>query len=383
MLCCSEFYGCLLALGIDFFVGVPDSLLKHICAYITDHVDPSYHIICANEGNALALAAGSYFATEKIPLVYLQNSGIGNMINPLLSLNDPEVFGIPALILIGWRGEPGVKDEPQHLKQGKVTIPLLEAMGIKYNILPADIEGAKVVLSKAILHMKKYSCPYALVVKKGTFLAYQLTKKYANRSFMSREEAIQRMACKVDSAGGVIVTSTGHISRELCEYRYAKHTPCNDFYMVGSMGHVSQIALGIALRKPDKNIFCFDGDGSVLMHMGGLATIGARIVNNFKHIVFNNGVHESVGGQETVGDQVDFMQIASGCGYKNTFRVACVDELDAISDVFIGCEGPSLLEIVVSKGSRHNLSRPRHTPVENKIQFMEALCLCSVEGIGR
>ena len=365
------FYDLALAHGTDFFTGVPDSLLKNLCAYITDNAPKEKHIISANEGSAMGLAAGYYFSTGKIPLVYMQNSGEGNMINPLLSLADPDVYSVPMLILIGWRGEPGVHDEPQHVKQGKVTCDLLDAMKVPYQILSAETADLEKQFDEAYAYIKENSAPYAFVIRKGTFSDYTLKSNEAVQGNMNREEAIEKVMLLADEKAA-IVSTTGMASRELYELR-EKHGMNHerDFLTVGSMGHASQIALSIALQKKERNIFCIDGDGATIMQMGGLATIGSRAPKNMVHIVLNNGAHDSVGGQPTVARQIDLCGIAKSCGYESVKRVETIEELEnALSNLE---EKLTFIEVIVKKGARKDLGRPKSTPIENKKAFMEFL----------
>lgn len=369
------FYNLLKENQVDFFTGVPDSLLKDFCAYVMDNTEESNNIIAANEGNALAMASGYHLATGKFALTYMQNSGIGNIVNPLLSLNDPLVYNIPSLLLIGWRGEPGKKDEPQHKKQGLVTVELLDTMGVKYEVLSEEdtADSAKEKLEKAINHMKTTNEPFALVVRKGTFEAYKLQKKIQTSFEMNREKAIEVILSAMGN-DEVIVSTTGMASRELFELREARGEGHErDFLTVGSMGHSSQIALGIALAKPERKVYCLDGDGATLMHMGGLAIIGNQKVNNFKHIIINNGAHDSVGGQPTIAFNIDLQGIAKSCGYKNVFIATTSEELkQAITQLNVS-EGPALLEVKVNGGARKDLGRPTTTPVENKTGLMNFL----------
>ena len=357
---------------IDFFTGVPDSLLKDFCAYITDHVPENQHVIAANEGGAVALAVGHYLATGRYGLVYMQNSGQGNAVNPLTSLADPDVYSIPMILLIGWRGEPGIKDEPQHVKQGKITLNILDTLDIPYRLLPENIEEATQCMEELKTEMFANKRPVALVVKKGTF-DYKLKKTVQDISTFSRENAIQIIA-EALGTNDIVVSTTGMISRELYEYREAvdgNHSL--DFLTVGSMGHASQIAMGIALAKPDRQVICLDGDGAAIMHMGTLAIIGSRKMENFKHIIINNAAHDSVGGQPTVGGETAFAKIADACGYKVTWVVKTKEELKQRLPQLCSSQGPSLLEVQVGKGARKDLGRPKTTPSENKIIFMKHL----------
>lgn len=365
------FYDTLASYGLDFYAGVPDSLLKNLCAYITDHADASHHIIAANEGGAMGLAAGHYLATSQIPVVYMQNSGEGNIINPLASLTDPDVYNIPVLLVIGWRGKPGVHDEPQHVKQGKVTTGLLNVMGIDYTVLSKDEDKAAAQIQKAINYMQATKQCYALVIEKDTFDAYTLQMVEKNDLTLSREDAIQIVASALGKKD-VIVSTTGMISRELFEYRTAKNEGHErDFLTVGSMGHASQIALGIALEKQDRRVWCFDGDGATIMHMGSMAIVAQKAPRNYIHVVFNNGAHDSVGGQPTVGLNIDLPAIAKAVGYKSVFSVSTKEELEK-SLSHLG-EAPVFLEIKVKKGNRKDLGRPTTTPIQNKEALMHFL----------
>jgi len=373
MIASEDFYNILIQNEISFYSGVPDSLLKSICAFFTDQVSPRNHIISANEGGAVALGAGYHLATGKIPLVYMQNSGIGNAINPILSLIDKKVYSIPMLLMIGWRGEPGIKDEPQHIKQGEVTTGLLESMHIPFEILPEDYGKAKAIMEKSIRYIKENNSPLALIIRKGLFEPYQLKNKLETGFEMNREDAIKIIVDSLES-NDIIISTTGKTSRELFEYREELgQNHHNDFLTVGSMGHASQIALGIALNKPNKNIYCFDGDGATLMHAGSLGVIGDLAPLNYKHIVFNNGAHDSVGGQPTIAHDIDLQAIALGFNYKEVFVAEDKNSLVANVEKLKLAEGPVLLEIKINKGARKDLGRPTSSPTENKDNFMELL----------
>lgn len=369
----SFFFETLKNYGMDFFAGVPDSLLKNLCAYITDHSDERHNIIAANEGAAIGLAAGYHLATGRVGVVYMQNSGEGNAINPLASLTDREVYDIPVLLLIGWRGRPGVKDEPQHIKQGKITTGLLDVMGISHEVLSKEEKLAAIQIKQAAKALENNQV-YALVIEKDTFDEYKLQKAETNDLAMTREEAIQAVASAIGSRD-VIVSTTGMISRELFEARTAwgqGHE--RDFLTVGSMGHASQIALGIALEKTDRRIWCFDGDGATIMHMGSMAIVASKKPANYIHVIFNNGAHDSVGGQPTVGLKVDLTAIARGVGYAATYSVSTKEELlrllPVISSNSVSPQGAVFLEIKVRKGHRKELGRPTTTPIENKQALM-------------
>lgn len=363
----------LLGHGIDFYAGVPDSLLQNICAYITDNIPADHNIITANEGNAIALASGHYLATGKPALVYMQNSGIGNAVNPLLSLADQKVYSIPMILLIGWRGEPGVHDEPQHVKQGEVTLSLLDTMDIPYQILPEDQTAATIAIETTVENAIKESRPYVLVVRKGTFEKYSLKNKTVNPYRLSREEAMKYVIDTLPEEAA-IVSTTGKLSRELFEYREALNQGhSHDFLTVGSMGHASSIALGIALSKSDRPVFCFDGDGAFLMHLGALTNIGELSPVNYIHILFNNGAHESVGGQPTLGFGIDTIAIVKGCGYAHGISVETCDGIKEALNFALEKEGPTFIEIRCGINSRSDLGRPTTSPIENRDAFMKFL----------
>lgn len=356
---------------IHFFSGVPDSLLKYFCAYLTDNVLKKNNIIAANEGGAIALGAGYHLATGNIPLIYMQNSGLGNAINPLLSLTDKKVYSIPLILLIGWRGEPGISDEPQHLKQGEITLKLLEIMGIPYKIAPNIFDETKIIIDNSIAYSKENSSPTALIIRENFFAKYDLQKKIETAYEMKREDAIKIIVHALNE-NDIIVSTTGKTSRELFEYREKlKQGHGNDFLTVGSMGHASQLALGIAVAKPNRQVFCIDGDGSVIMHTGSLGIIGASNAKNLKHIVINNGAHDSVGGQPTIGFDLNFADLAIRFNYKNAYVAEDSTILNEILKDFNHNDGPLLLEVKVNKGARKDLGRPTISPIENKRSFMK------------
>lgn len=369
----SYFYDLLIKNGTDFFAGVPDSLLKNFCAYVTDTAPAEKHIISANEGSATALACGYHFATGKIPLIYMQNSGEGNMVNPMLSIADRDVYSVPMLIVIGWRGEPGVHDEPQHVKQGKVTCDLLDAMKIPYEVLSENECDLPAQFEKAYKYIKENNAQYAFVIRKGTFDEYKLQNNIPVEGKMSREQAIEKIMLSADSTTA-FVSTTGMASRELYELRDKYNQGHEkDFLTVGGMGHASQIALSIAMQKKDRQIYCIDGDGASIMQMGGMATIGSRKPSNYVHFVLNNGAHDSVGGQPTVGRLIDLCAIAAGCGYDNVVKVETPEELEAVLKDSETKEKLTFVEVMVTKGARKDLGRPKSTPVENKEALMAFL----------
>lgn len=373
MLDCQQFLDQIRGHGITFSTGVPDSLLKDFCACIADS---GSDIIAANEGGAVALATGHHLATGKIPFVYMQNSGFGNTINPLTSLTDPEVYSIPMLIMVGWRGEPNVKDEPQHIKMGRVNEALIRALEIPYCILSMDFATAQAQLAEAVRYMAEHQAPYILLVRTGTFASYKMKKIAQVKDFgWKREDVIHAILSKL-AAADVVVSTTGKASREVFEKRSADGQLYDkDFLTVGCMGHASQIALGIALEKKDRQVYCLDGDGAFLMHMGAAAIVGDLKPRNYRHIVINNGSHDSVGGQPSVAFGMDLCQIAIGCGYNAAFSVESNLDLETVFDEFATTSGPVFLEVKTNRGARENLGRPTIKPIDNKKDFMKNLLI--------
>jgi phosphonopyruvate decarboxylase len=366
----TDFYDQLASHGVEFFTGVPDSLLKEFCLCIDDFIPKDKHIITANEGNAVALAAGYYLAQKSLPLVYMQNSGLGNAVNPLLSLCDPDVYSIPMLVMIGWRGEPGVKDEPQHAKQGKVQLKLLESMDIPYEIISKDDDQFEMKILSAVETAKNENRPAVLLIKKGTFEKYSKEIQKFDDQRMKREEALEIILKNLDD-NAIVVSTTGKTSREIFEIREKRgQSHEQDFLTVGSMGHCSSIALGIALAKPHRQVVCIDGDGAMLMHLGSLTSIASLKLKNFRHILVNNEVHESVGGQETAAKNLDLSAIVEAMGSSKTFKAKTPTELKANITDFMECVGPSFLEVKIRPGSREDLGRPTIKPVYNKENFM-------------
>ena len=369
----TDFYDQLASHGVEFFTGVPDSLLKEFCLCIDDRISNDKHIIAANEGNAVALASGYYLAQKSIPLVYMQNSGLGNAVNPLLSLCDPDVYSIPLLVMIGWRGEPGVKDEPQHVTQGRVQIELLEALGLPYEIISKEDDQFSNKISNVIEIAKNENRPVVLLIKKGTFEKYKTEIIQPDDQRMNREEALEIILENLDD-NAIIVSTTGKTSREIFEIREIRgQTHEQDFLTVGSMGHCSSIALGIALAKPHREVVCIDGDGAMLMHLGSLTSIASMKPKNFRHILMNNEVHESVGGQETAAKNLDLSAIVEAVGSSKVFKAATPNDLKTNITNFITCSGPSFLEVKIKPGSREDLGRPTVKPADNKENFMKFL----------
>ena len=361
-------------IGSDFYTGVPDSQLKALCNYLmaTYGIDPCHHVIAANEGNCTALAAGYHLATGKVPVVYMQNSGEGNIINPVASLLNDKVYAIPVVFIVGWRGEPGIHDEPQHIYQGEVTVKLLEDMDICTFVIGKETTeeelAAKMEEFRPVLETGK---DIAFVIRKGA-LTDAPKVEYKNDNTMMREEIIQHI---VEVSGeDPIVSTTGKASRELFETRVKNgQSHKYDFLTVGSMGHSSSIALGIAINKPEQRVWCVDGDGAVLMHMGSMAVLGSNKPKNLIHVIINNGAHETVGGMPTVASSIDLVKIALACGYPNAVSVDTFDDLDKELEAAKGRNELSLIEVKCSIGAREDLGRPTTTALENKQNFMEYL----------
>ena len=357
----------------DFFAGVPDSQLKPLCNYLMATYGISkQHIIAANEGNAVALAAGYHLATGKIPVVYMQNSGEGNIINPVASLMNDKVYGIPCIFIVGWRGELGIHDEPQHIYQGEVTIKLLEDMDIRTFVINKETTdnelNTKITEFKNMLAIGKQ---VAFVIRKDA-LEFDRKVKYENINTMLREDIIRHIVAV--SGEDTIVSTTGKASCELFEIREAnKQSHGHDFLTVGSMGHSSSIALGIALQKPNKKIWIVDGDGAVLMHMGSMALMGANAPNNVVHIVINNGAHETVGGMPTITEKIDLVKIAEGCSYPSAVCVNEFEKLDKALKEAKANDYLSFIEVKCAIGARDDLGRPTTTAKENKENFMKVL----------
>ena len=364
-----DFFDSLRDQGIANFSGVPDSLLKNICAYISDNTTRDEHLITANEGSAIGLAVGQYIATGKPSLVYMQNSGFGNAINPLLSLADAKVYGIPMLVMVGWRGEPGVKDEPQHIKQGEVMMELLDACDLPTIVIDAETKNIEEVLKSAVELTFANNQPVILLVKKGTFAPYRLKNVIPDIAESSREDAI-KMIVEASEVDDVFVSTTGMPSRELFEIRVRnKQSHEKDFLTVGAMGHASMIALGVALNA-DRHVFCIDGDGASIMHLGNLTSTGQSGAKNLIHIILNNAAHDSVGGQPTCAHSIDIPIIGKACGYASVKSTSKLDEIRSYIEKIKGHPGPHLLEVKIKKGARSDLGRPTSTPTQNKEALM-------------
>ena len=370
-----KFYEHLSKKNINFFTGVPDSILKDICAYIDDNSKSNQHVISANEGNAIAIASGYHLATGKTPMVYMQNSGFGNAYNPLISLASKEVYSIPMILMIGWRGEPNIEDEPQHQKQGQVTESQLQSLDINYFILDAN-SNEEELIDLAIEEADKNSCPAAILVKKNTFSKYNL-KENSKRSYFPVREDIIKEILNLSKEDDIFISTTGKTSRELYEIRDDLGLGQRDFLTIGSMGHSSSIALGISIIEKERKIFCIDGDGSMLMHLGSLPIIGSIGPENFIHILLNNCSHESVGGQPTAANQINFSMLAKAIGYVNFFEVSSLKELKDSWNKVYSSKGPTFFLINIKPFSRDTLARPVTSPKENKKSFMNFLDVAS------
>ena len=361
--------------GINFFTGVPDSFLKGLCdeLYTRYGTNGPCHIVAHNEGGAIGLCAGHFLATGNPALCYMQNSGLGNAVNPLASLTDREVYSIPCLLVIGWRGEPGVKDEPQHVRQGAVTLGQLDLLGIPYEILSPDTEDSAFrECFSSLLDSLKTGRTAALVIKKGA-LTSDHHPAYPSGNLLHREQAAE-LILSSSSPSDIFVSTTGKLSREIFELR--EKMQCDhsrDFLTVGSMGHASMIALRIAEEKPDRRVWCLDGDGALMMHLGALPLIGQRHPANLVHVVINNGAHETVGGMPVCSGSLDICSLAESAGYSS---VCTADSPDSLREILSGlsrASGPVLLEVRCACGSRADLGRPTTTPLENRDAFMRFL----------
>tara|TARA_B100001250_G_scaffold414529_1_gene453592 strand:- start:3430 stop:4560 length:1131 start_codon:yes stop_codon:yes gene_type:complete len=367
------FFHGLVANGVSKYSGVPDSLLKYFCAYVSDNSEEGSHLITANEGSAVSLAAGQYALSGNLSLVYMQNSGFGNALNPLLSLADPLVYGVPMLVMVGWRGEPGVKDEPQHIKQGTIMESLLVACDIPYYILDCNEINVSEFIGRVTKHAKSSNRPIVILVRKNTFSPYKPKQSTQEISKISREAAIEEIV-NISEESDIFVSTTGMPSRELFEIRENRGEKHNkDFLTVGSMGHASMIAFGLSQSFKNGNIFCIDGDGALLMHMGNMAIIGQSNSNNFIHIVLNNGAHDSVGGQPTCANEISLTDIAKASGYKSAMSVSRLEHIGLEVEKFKDSLGPHFLEIKIKKGSRPDLGRPTSSPSENLEHLMQFL----------
>lgn len=368
-----ELFEALGSMGVDFYTGVPDSLLNDFCLYITNNMTAEQHVMAANEGNAIAIAAGHYMATGNIPVVYMQNSGIGNATNPLLSLTHDCVYGIPMILVIGWRGDPAISDHAQHKKQGELTPVQMKDMDIPYEILDAD----ETVVDKffwAVAKAKEISAPVALIAKKAILTEKVKKQEYPESKLMNREEAVSAV---VDVLGcdAIYLGTTGRATREVHEQLKAHNVgEGHEFQNVGSMGHVSSVGLGIALAKPNQKVVVFDGDAAAVMHLGAFATNCRYKAGNMIHIVLNNGVNESVGGQPSAGYVVNLTKIADACGYRTPgHAVETKEELQAILNGYKKEDMPLFIDVHVRQGIRSDMPKLNIDHKAQKDALMETL----------
>jgi len=368
MLKCEEFFSLLKKYDLTFFSGIPDSTFKSFMSFLEKNKGKLRNIVTVNECEAVAVSAGYHLSTGKIAVVYLQNSGLGKTVNPLTSLCDPSVYSIPILFMIGWRGEPDKKDAYQHHKMGRITIDLLELLDIPYEIITDDIEKLDKIIRKAKKYMTESKKPYALIIKKNIF--EKLNEKEEKGKKPTREEAIKTILKNL-KGNEIIISTTGKTSRELFENRKDKNDCGHDFYNIGAMGCAQSIALGISLNKKDKDVFVFDGDGSVLMQMGALATTGHYCPKNYYHIVFDNKAHDSTGGQPTCSDTIDLKNVSKSCNYKYSKVVDNLKDLETEIKKIKSKKGPLMIVVKIRKGSRDNLGRPPLKPKEYKEKFMK------------
>ncbi|MFP3881049.1 MAG: phosphonopyruvate decarboxylase [Actinomycetota bacterium] len=339
--------------GARLFVGVPDSLMKGFCSALGDHRGPGRHVVAANEGGAVATAAGHYLATGRPAVVYMQNSGLGNAASPLVSLASRRVYGIPMLLIIGWRGEPGTVDEPQHDHQGDITTQQLELLEISISVAEPDDDGS--VFVAAYERALSGQVPVAVLVRKGVFVP---PPEIAPGGGLTRMSAMEMLLQQLPTDTAYVAT-TGYTGRELALLRAKREESwSSDLLMVGSMGHAAAIALGIAVGTPGRLVCCFDGDGAVVMHMGTLAAVGAEQPANLLHVVMNNGVHESVGGQPSALRDADIPALARSLGYVSAEVATDKDELASAVDRLHTDSGPNLIEVRISSGTVDGLPRP-------------------------
>jgi phosphonopyruvate decarboxylase len=372
MIAPEKFLDALMRNGIDFFAGVPDSLLKDFLAVVNNNVAAGQHQVCANEGSAVALAAGYHMGSGHLPAVYMQNSGLGNAVNPLLSLCHETVYSIPMLLIIGWRGQPGVHDEPQHIATGASMLAMLDTMQIPYEVITGETTEVRALIASTAAKMREQSTPIAFVLERNCFQSRKTDVPFSG-SLLSREAAIKFI---VDCLFGdeIVVGTTGYTSRELFDLREASgHRHTHDFLNVGAMGHASSIALGLALAQPNRQVICLDGDGAALMHLGALPAIAGSDAANFKHIVLNNRVHDSVGGQPTASRRADLSAIAAAAGYRFFLRAGRPEELEQAIELLLRSDGPAFLELTVNPGAREDLGRPPSDFKQAKLELMKFL----------
>lgn len=362
-----EFYDLISRLGVNFYAGIPNTILNPFVGYIQDH--SKNHYICANEGNAVGMGIGHYLSTGEIPCIYLENSGLGNALNPIYSLADSEIYSLPMLIIIGWRGETGTNDETQYTKQGKILLPSFGASEVHYDILPSHADRAKAMITSVMAKVRDEKCPYFLIVKKGAFEEYQSTYSYENSYELTRGEVISKVISNFNEAK--IIATSGEVSKELYEQREKLgHEHSQDFLNIGGLGHSSSIALGVA-SSSKKEVICLDDDASLLMHMGSMVLNGQVRKDNFKHIILNSGVHNNEISQPTTGHKINIRRIAKSCGYRDAMIIEKpTDLIEGFN--FLKKKGPLLLDIRVNT-INHESSCQNFCPKELKKLFMDKM----------
>lgn len=356
--------------GVNFFTGVPDSILRDFCTLV-NQLNPPHHVTAANEGTAVSLAIGHYLGTRSTPAVYLQNSGLGNALNPIISLAHKSVYQIPILLIIGWRGEPGLKDEPQHQAQGSITIPLLDICGVPYKILSGET-SQKEIQEFIRTSSNAKSGPFAILISKGGISTENIEVKNQIETSLTRKSAIQVISRCIRSID-IIVATTGKISRELLVVRESDTKSHADFLCVGGMGHASSIATGLAISNLNRRVFCLDGDGALQMHLGSAATIGELSPKNFFHFVFNNGTHDSVGGNPVTSPRLNYQKLFKAFGYQNQFLATNGAEIESAISYCNQNDGPVLIEVKIEGGQEENLPRPTNSPLTSVRNFQEML----------
>ena len=358
-----EFISFLTKKKINFFCGVPDSTLNSFLNALS--IKKKKNVIAPNEGGAVALAMGYYLKTKKIPLVYMQNLGLGNATDPLTSLCAPEVYSIPMVLLIGWRGNPHMKDEPQHLVTGKNTLNILKLFKIKTVIIRSNKSFKSI--GKIINHSQKFKKIVAIVVPPGIFSKLSVKVKKSNLPI--RSNVIEKILRSVKKNTRIIST-IGFSSREFFQVKKEKKIKNGKlFLMVGGMGHASATSLGVHLNSGKNEVICVDGDGAFLMHMGNVATAGVYAKKNFKYILFDNNAHESTGVQPTISNKINFKKIASGFGFKKVYELKTKKDVENKLSKIMKLTQPTFIRIVVATGTFKKLERPKDL-YEIKDKFM-------------
>jgi len=346
----------------NVFTGIPCSYLTPLIHEVIARKETRY-VLASSEGDALAIASGIWLAGG-MGVVFCQNSGLGNMVNPLTSMNEP--FGIPALLLVTWRGKPGVKDEPQHKRMGEITPELLSLIGVEWELLPQEEGTALEVLKRACNFIRRVQRPYALVMSRSTFTSDE-DIAIPSSNYPSRSEALAAFLDNVD-AGAVVIATTGKTGREL----FTLDDRCGHFYCVGSMGYASSVAHGIALGSK-RRVYLLDGDGAAIMHMGNLTSIGSSHPANLIHIVLDNGCYDSTGAQPTASTSVDFVALALAVGYAQAQSCRSQGDFVLALRSHLPGTGPRLLHVPIRMGSMSQLGRPTTTPYDVARRLRELL----------